>query len=89
MSMLKYKKSNIKMATIYGNLTIDSEGKVQGLNETQEKELSKLEGFTFEESKKPEPKKVPKVEEGKKETPKKTTRKTTTRKSTTKKTEDK
>ena len=85
--MLKYKKSNIKMATVYGNLTIDAEGKVQGLTETQEKEFSNLEGFTFEEDKKPQPKKNPKVEQ-KEQEPKKTTRKTT-RKTSTKKDESK
>lgn len=94
---------NTKLSTDYKVVDVDSKGLITGLNNEQEKELGKLNGFTFkEDAKKQAPKKQetkkqePKVEENKEEpkeetkktTPKKTTtRKTTTRKTTTKKEE--
>ncbi|QLF86816.1 hypothetical protein BESEP9_00018 [Staphylococcus phage vB_SepM_BE09] len=92
--MLNYTKTNIEMATPYGKVTIDDKGKVNGLTKEQEKEFANLNGFTYTEDKKSQPKKETKEEtkeESKKEDtkPKTTTRKTSTRKTTTKKSEDK
>lgn len=88
--MLNYTKTNIEMATPYGKVTIDDKGKVNGLTKEQEKEFSNLNGFTYTEDKKSQPKKETKEESKKEDTkPKTTTRKTSTRKTTTKKSEDK
>ena len=88
--MLNYTKNNIEMATPYGKVTIDDKGKVNGLTKEQEKEFANLNGFTYTEDKKSQPKKETKEESKKEDTkPKTTTRKTSTRKTTTKKSEDK
>ncbi|AJA42187.1 hypothetical protein [Staphylococcus phage vB_SepM_ phiIPLA-C1C] len=88
--MLNYTKTNIEMATPYGKVTIDDKGKVNGLTKEQEKEFANLNGFTYTEDKKSQPKKETKEESKKEDTkPKTTTRKTSTRKTTTKKSEDK
>lgn len=88
--MLNYTKTNIEMATPYGKVTIDDKGKVNGLTKEQEKEFANLNGFTYTEDKKSQPKKETKEESKKEDTkPKTTTRKTSTRKTTAKKSEDK
>ena len=88
--MLNYTKTNIEMATPYGKVTIDDKGKVNGLTKKQEKEFANLNGFTYTEDKKSQPKKETKEESKKEDTkPKTTTRKTSTRKTTTKKSENK
>ncbi|AGR48140.1 hypothetical protein BE25_0090 [Staphylococcus phage vB_SepM_BE25] len=88
--MLNYTKTNIEMATPYGKVTIDDKGKVNGLTKEQEKEFANLNGFTYTEDKKSQPKKETKEESKKEDTkPKTTTRKTSTRKTTTKKSENK
>lgn len=88
--MLNYTKTNIEMATPYGKVTIDEKGKVNGLTKEQEKEFANLNGFTYTEDKKAQPKKETKEESKKEDTkPKTTTRKTSTRKTTTKKSENK
>lgn len=88
--MLNYTKTNIEMATPYGKVTIDDKGKVNGLTKEQEKEFANLNGFTYTEDKKSQPKKETKEETKEEDTkPKTTTRKTSTRKTTTKKSEDK
>ena len=87
--MLNYTKTNIEMATPYGKVTIDDKGKVNGLTKEQEKEFANLNGFTYTEDKKSQPKKETKEESKKEDTkPKTTTRKTSTRKTTTKKSEN-
>lgn len=88
--MLNYTKTNTEMATPYGKVTIDDKGKVNGLTKEQEKEFANLNGFTYTEDKKSQPKKETKEESKKEDTkPKTTTRKTSTRKTTTKKSENK
>lgn len=88
--MLNYTKTSIEMATPYGKVTIDDKGKVNGLTKEQEKEFANLNGFTYTEDKKSQPKKETKEESKKEDTkPKTTTRKTSTRKTTTKKSENK
>lgn len=88
--MLNYTKTNIEMATPYGKVTIDDKGKVNGLTKEQEKEFANLNGFTYTEDKKSQPKKETKEESKKEDTKlKTTTRKTSTRKTTTKKSENK
>ena len=76
---------NTTLSTDYKVVDVDSKGLITGLTEEQEKEVAKLNGFTFIQDKKEEPKKEePKKEEPKKEEPKKTTtRKTTPKKTTT------
>lgn len=81
---------NTTLSTDYKVVDVDSKGLITGLTEEQEKEVAKLNGFTFIQDKKEEPKKQepkkqePKKEEPKKEEPKKTTtRKTTPKKTTT------
>ena len=76
---------NTTLSTDYKVVDVDSKGLITGLTEEQEKEVAKLNGFTFIQDKKQEPKKQePKKEEPKKEEPKKTTtRKTTPKKTTT------
>lgn len=83
---------NTKLSTDYKVVDVDSKGLITGLNNEQEKELGKLNGFTFkedtkkQETKKQEPKVEEKKEEPKEETKKPTPKKTTTRKTTTRKT---
>lgn len=76
---------NTTLSTDYKVVDVDSKGLITGLTEEQEKEVAKLNGFTFIQDKKEEPKKQePKKQEPKKEEPKKTTtRKTTPKKTTT------
>lgn len=77
---------NTTLSTDYKVVDVDSKGLIIGLTEEQEKEIAKLNGFTFiQDKKEPVKKEEPKKEEPKKEEPKKptTTRKTTPKKTTT------
>ncbi len=76
---------NTTLSTDYKVVDVDSKGLITGLTEEQEKEVAKLNGFTFIQDKKETTKKEePKKEEPKKTEPKKTTtRKTTPKKTTT------
>ena len=77
---------NTTLSTDYKVVDVDSKGLITGLTEEQEKEVAKLNGFTFIQDKKEEPKK----EEPKKTTTRKTTpKKTTTTKKTSTKQDDK
>ena len=82
---------NTTLSTDYKVVDVDSKGLITGLTEEQEKEVAKLNGFTFIQDKKEEPKKEePKKEEPKKTTTRKTTpKKTTTTKKTSTKQDDK
>lgn len=82
---------NTTLSTDYKVVDVDSKGLITGLTEEQEKEVAKLNGFTFIQDKKEEPKKQePKKEEPKKTTTRKTTpKKTTTTKKTSTKQDDK
>lgn len=76
--MLRFNQlRNIKMATIHGEVEVDSEGLVKGLTEEQEKTFKDIPGFEYEETQK---KATVSKEEPKKEVAKKTTRRTTTKK---------
>ncbi len=89
--MLHYYKPNLKIATIYGEITVDENGKVSGLTKTQEKDFKDILGYTYTEDKKPQAKKEEPKEENKEEVktePKKKTTRRTTRKTTTKKDEE-
>ena len=76
---------NTTLSTDYKVVDVDSKGLITGLTEEQEKEVAKLNGFTFiQDKKEPTKKEEPKKEEPKKTEPKKTTtRKTTPKKTTT------
>lgn len=81
--MLRFNQlRNIKMATIHGEVEVDSEGLVKGLTDEQEKTFKDIPGFEYEEAQKKAPvsKEEPKKVEPKKEVAKKTTRRTTTKK---------
>lgn len=82
---------NTTLSTDYKVVDVDSKGLITGLTEEQEKEVAKLNGFTFIQDKKEEPKKEePKKTEPKKTTTRKTTpKKTTTTKKTSTKQDDK
>lgn len=83
---------NTTLSTDYGIKNVDSKGVIEGLTDEQEKEIGKLKGFEYTQSKQQEkPKETPKQEskqENKKETTqskatqskKKTTSKTTSTK---------
>lgn len=72
---------NTTLSTDYKVVDVDSKGLIIGLTEEQEKEIAKLNGFTFiQDKKEPVKKEEPKKEEPKKPT---TTRKTTPKKTTT------
>lgn len=82
---------NTTLSTDYKVVDVDSKGLITGLTEEQEKEVAKLNGFTFIQDKKETTKKEePKKTEPKKTTTRKTTpKKTTTTKKTSTKQDDK
>lgn len=82
---------NTTLSTDYKVVDVDSKGLITGLTEEQEKEVAKLNGFTFiQDKKEPTKKEEPKKEEPKKTTTRKTTpKKTTTTKKTSTKQDDK